>query len=96
MSEELKPCPFCGEVVFTQNDGNWWMVQCLNDFCPIRPKHQTMGKKSLFSEWNHRASHDSERERLAAVEKELAALKSAIPNYGGPCHLGSCQHLRGK
>jgi len=24
---------------------------------------------------------------------EIAAMKLAIPNYGGPCHLGSCNHL---
>ena len=43
MSDELKPCPFCGHIpkVFPENpklEGNaWGTVECVNISCPARP-----------------------------------------------------------
>lgn len=38
MSDELKPCPFCGSEAEIVNEGGQFLVGCLNaDTCAISP-----------------------------------------------------------
>ncbi len=37
MSEELKPCPFCGKPAYMADHDCGWMVECINEKCHIQP-----------------------------------------------------------
>ena len=40
LRQKLKPCPFCGCEAMVHHDyssesGDWWVIDCLNDDCPM-------------------------------------------------------------
>lgn len=59
MSEELKPCPFCGsEADFITKGRSWWAVECLNErncgiFLPVDSAYTS--KDYAIKAWNTRA-----------------------------------------
>jgi hypothetical protein len=74
MSEELKPCPFCGSRAVTHESkyrgGNW--LECENREC--------IGSSivGVFSQWQHRPIEDALRAKLdMAVEAMRALLYAA-------------------
>ena len=73
MSDDLKPCPFCGCTLVdcddvTDNNGNsGWHVYCPQCFCD-GPGMDC--KADAIAAWNRRAS-DAEIERLRADNKRL-------------------------
>ena len=58
MSEELKPCPFCGSEAETLSKGsNFIIVGCRYLSCQVRPTvtcYESIGDKYNFYAWNKR------------------------------------------
>ena len=61
MTEELKPCPFCGstnvEAVLDDSapddrKTDWWMISCLN--CSAEFRNLYCDKKNVIKSWNMR------------------------------------------
>lgn len=55
MTEELKPCPFCGEkgIITYFSDLQWYQASCSNTECPC--EHGPMGdKQEAIKYWNIR------------------------------------------
>ena len=64
MGEELKSCPFCGNVPNVAEFSNGWSVSCEWGRCLIQPGVQEMPhmKEAAIKQWNTRA--DPERHVL--------------------------------
>ena len=81
MSDDLKPCPFCGCTLVdcddvTDNNGNLgWHVYCPQCFCD-GPGMDC--KADAIAAWNRRAS-DAEIERLRAV---LVEARDDVGSWG--------------
>lgn len=75
MSQELKPCPFCGEK--QQNViSNWFknhLVECEN-CCASAPAGDT--KASAIAEWNRRA-HDEVIEKCRVALENIESTSSS-------------------
>ncbi len=61
MSEELKPCPFCGKkpiIEHWSSDGMMYMVKCNNPDCPVPVASYPNGRdlNMVIKEWNRRAN----------------------------------------
>ena len=73
MSEELRPCPFCGEMPKV----NDWSLHgiteqrcfCDNDKCPVY-----LSKTIAICDWNTRPIEDALTARIAELEVEVARL----------------------
>lgn len=60
MSEELKPCPFCGsEVKLTNIDPNdtYYMIECQNENCNSATCFGEAGKEEIMMMWNRRVKN---------------------------------------
>lgn len=59
MSEELKPCPFCGEEARIRVEpctkGVVFFAECGNRFCNVHPKVCACTPDVAAKIWNHRA-----------------------------------------
>ena len=64
MTEELKPCPFCGgkAEIYSICDGISF-IGCKTEKCYLSIKQQRIGmysvEKQMISAWNRRADHES-------------------------------------
>lgn len=61
MSEELKPCPFCGKkpiIEHWSSDGMMYMVKCNNPDCAVPVVSYPNGRdlNMVIKEWNRRAN----------------------------------------
>ena len=61
MSEELKPCPFCGAAPYADEGETMAVIECVNQQCSMRPsispdneKHAS-GLELATDAWNRRA-----------------------------------------
>ena len=61
MSEELRPCPFCGEMPEVADDG---VCRCNNKSCSMAPYWY------LPKYWNIRPIEDDLRKRIAELEEK--------------------------
>lgn len=64
MSEELKPCPFCGrEVKLTNIDPNdtYYMIECQNEDCNAATCFGEVGKEQIKKRWNRRGATVNDR-----------------------------------
>ena len=69
MSEELKPCPFCGcpDIRIEQTWKNGFTIECSK--CHIKVEQKTIRyglewlKERMIVTWNTRPSQDLEKER---------------------------------
>lgn len=52
MSEELKPCPFCGGDANTIGERNWWDVECV--YCGVRTTNEYESEEKAIEAWNTR------------------------------------------
>lgn len=87
MSEELKPCSFCGEAELVCYQGNkaigtpnalyWYKIVCMKCFCQTggRSERLTDVKKLLAEDWNTRPIEDELRARVKELEEQLEAEK---------------------
>ena len=67
----VKPCPFCGNPATVREAsqeerpkwsgtyGEWWIVECSNEYCLIYPKISFPNKREAVSEWNIRRGANS-------------------------------------
>jgi len=74
MSEELKPCPFCGGPAELRKTPNMYMVECANAGCGSNPDVLQILKQDAIAAWNCRApvaarELDVEAERLQTFEQ---------------------------
>jgi Lar family restriction alleviation protein len=91
MSEELKPCPFCGYGKILQNSGDGYFVSCMK--CGSRGSkkkyYETMS--DAITAWNTRPIEDEKDREIAELKKELnEVLKMQSENYGS----GMTTHLK--
>ncbi len=71
MTENIKPCPFCGELPgisqdeYTHKDGIFWTVECMNEDCRVYVKTDNFDtKEKAIEAWNIRISSSvDKRER---------------------------------
>ena len=66
MSNELKPCPFCGSTVGTKRKDNW--VKCCD--CSARGS-QELDRDTAHISWNNRPIEDALKARVEELEKLL-------------------------
>jgi hypothetical protein len=86
MSDELKPCPFCGEVPDVNNPATfrhevgdrWARVVCCIEGPEIRAGIYTPleeWKDEAIAAWNERPIEDALRAHIAELEKKLQDLQ---------------------
>lgn len=77
MSDQLKPCPFCGSTATMRggSDRASWII-CDNKKCSATQGLELSGKNAVQM-WNHRHAEDAlkaEVERLKAALKKIAEI----------------------
>jgi Lar family restriction alleviation protein len=81
MSEELKPCPFCGYGKILQNSGDGYFVSCMK--CGSRGSkkkyYETMS--DAITAWNTRPIEDEKDKQIAELKAELS--RNADEGYVG-------------
>jgi hypothetical protein len=92
MTEELKPCPFCGaKAHFEKDSGGWEWVEC--ESCGIQSNQSASlmddCKPKLREEWNARVVDAS----LADAHAEIARLRGALERYRREVLLGHQPHM---
>jgi Lar family restriction alleviation protein len=73
MSDDLKPCPFCGGEPFSFEDyghSTAWEVGCSNSQCRVEPHVWEKTKDEAIASWNTRTPNTS-AEALTAENKRL-------------------------
>ena len=72
MSEELKPCPFCGGKAKVEILGVWengdtgYNVNCRNKGCPVMPDTKCfLSAEKAIAAWNTRADRTCKMEQVA-------------------------------
>lgn len=56
---ELKPCPFCGDVPMLDKGHGYYRVMCNNRECWILPKTDIYTKEeTAYDAWNERADNE--------------------------------------
>lgn len=68
MTEELKPCPFCGGSGSYSNAGFGFIVKCRK--CGSKTSIQESGKEAADA-WNNRSIEDLKDDENAWLEKNL-------------------------
>lgn len=77
MSDELKPCPFCGVGVralsrYHPRDPNEWYVSCGARDCVMQPETPTYHTEAeAIAAWNRRSSS----KRIEELEKALGSVR---------------------
>lgn len=72
--DKLLPCPFCDNEPFYQNSLKYHSIDCLNEFCTVRPCTDTFNHKDeAVKSWNTRANlcPPDAAARIAELEKCL-------------------------
>jgi len=57
MSDELKPCPFCGVKPMRHEDDNHSTaleIECVNEICPTKPSLWGKTEAEAIAAWNTR------------------------------------------
>ena len=73
MSEELRPCPFCGNEPVVE--GN--LVACNNLNCPTHDNYWTDPMIFTCDQWNSRPIEDALNARIAELEHRNKVLEDA-------------------
>lgn len=95
MSDELKPCSFCGEAELVCYQGNkaigtpnalyWYKIVCMKCFCQTgeRSERLTDVRKLLAEDWNTRPIEDELRARVKELEEHNTMLEQALHEIEG-------------
>ena len=75
MSEELKPCPFCGSEAMIQHTRKWYFAVCCNPDCETTGLCD-LGVSGATEVWNIRPIEDALKDQIAGLEARIAALES--------------------
>jgi anion-transporting ArsA/GET3 family ATPase len=80
MSDDLKPCPFCGgkaSKIPDDNHSTGWEVGCFSGKCDVEPHVWAVHLETAIMQWNTCADKD----RIEELEKAFRGLKDvAIVN----------------
>jgi hypothetical protein len=58
VSEELKPCPFCGAKPHVRRNSGLFSVICNDFLCPVRPNMRWLNTlKDAIAAWNTRTTN---------------------------------------
>ena len=75
MTEELKPCPFCGgKEAKLYNNGIVWVVECRQCLAKIGATFE----KDAVDFWNYRPKEEQLGEQIREMKQKNAALKREI------------------
>lgn len=77
MSEELKPCPFCGSHATIRQNFHGFYVECDNIDCRAVGSWD-LGASGAIEKWNTRPLEDALRARVAELEAELLAARKVV------------------
>lgn len=89
MSNELKPCPFCGgeaeeTITYADNAPMFYSVHCGNGNCTCRPSTQMCSDGKIAREfWNERRASIDNSSLLKEIERlqnENGVIKNTIVN----------------
>lgn len=80
MSEELKPCPFCGaDAVVEHGDASYWVSPCCPGSCTVELETSWFDtREEAIAAWNTRPVEDALRTRIAELETENERLRAAL------------------
>ena len=73
MNEELRPCPFCGEMPITENN----FAACANKSCPTYDNYWTNPQILTIEHWNTRPIEDALRARIVRLKAFIDQLIEA-------------------
>jgi hypothetical protein len=79
MSDDLKPCPFCGGEASKIPDANHstgWEVGCYSGKCDVEPHIWAVHLETAVTQWNTRADAD----RIKQLERENAEIDQLFFN----------------
>jgi len=80
MSEELRPCPFCGESVELDYselpNRKHWFITC--ECCGMMYQSSISQRKYVKVDWNNRPIEDALNARIAELEAENDILKDHL------------------
>ena len=75
MTEELKPCPFCGgKEVKLFKEGSIWVVECLQCLAKVG----ATAEADALDFWNYRPKEEQLGEQIREMKQKNAALKREI------------------
>ena len=75
MNEELRPCPFCGEMPITENN----FAACANKSCPTYDNYWTNPQILTIEHWNTRPIEDELQKRIADLSQALGLITTLKP-----------------
>ncbi len=93
MSEELKPCPFCGQKAELVERNGGWTANCSVDdfevalgnmrFCPVNSPCTNLHAKpeTAARMWNTRPIEDELNERIKELEEEIEDMGYDFLNF---------------
>lgn len=77
MTEQLKPCPFCGGKVRLESSHGFNYVLCEKCESEYYPASFGDGKKAVAA-WNKRSIEDKLHKKIGELEAENARLREAL------------------
>ena len=92
MTEELKPCPFCGGNGSYSNAGFGFIVKCRK--CGSKTSIQESGKEAAEA-WNSRSIENELSEKITKLEKENELLRFTLEDIArGYDYSDGCNYTR--
>lgn len=77
VSNELKPCPFCGappQLHAPDYQDSRWMILCTGKDCPVHPVLKATAERHVLADWNNRPVEAIQVARAEAAEAKVAAV----------------------
>ena len=81
MSENLRPCPFCGDLAKYDQIGGYPFVhriKCVNELCEVKPESTSSVLQICENNWNIRPLEDCLKSRIDELRAENERLREAL------------------